>query len=94
MKKCVKCGRELPEEAFYAGKTMCKECWSAYQKEYREAKKSAGIPPRSSEKAVMEFLGGLEPRLLIKALYLRGYRGELTYVETRRVSLAKIGEEK
>lgn len=46
MKVCSKCGRELPDEAFYIDprkegrlRSPCKECWSIRKKAYREKNK-------------------------------------------------------
>lgn len=105
-KICKKCGRELPIEAFAKGRSECKECTQAYQREWqrkrREEKKAAkmaveverSLPSdKASSAVIMSFLKKVSPRLLIKALYEKGYKGEMTYTVTHKIDIEKIGKD-
>lgn len=87
-KQCVHCGKVLPVSEFYKNKTArnglaswCKDCMVERR---RELARNARL---------YETRGGLEsytPRQLMEELARRGYRGTLTYTETRTVDLTKI----
>lgn len=84
VKKCSKCGRELPVSEFYANKTnkdgyqsYCKECAAAANKQ----RKSGGV----AKVYLNEKLKDFTPRELIAELRTRGYTGELTYVQKIKV---------
>lgn len=87
-KQCVHCGKVLPVSEFYGNKTArdglaswCKDCMSERR---RELARNARL---------YETRGGLEsytPRQLMEELARRGYRGTLTYTETRTMDLQKI----
>lgn len=87
-KQCVYCGKVLPVSEFYRNKknrdgfySWCKHCMSERR---REVARNARL---------YETRGGLEsytPRQLMEELARRGYKGTLTYTETRTVDLQKI----
>lgn len=87
-KQCVHCGKVLPVSEFYKNKTArdgltswCKNCFAERR---REVARNARL---------YETRGGLEsytPRQLMAELARRGYKGTLTYTETRIVDLTKI----
>lgn len=91
-KVCSRCSMELPLTEFpknaqcrdgHSG--VCKKCKAEQMKDYRR---------NLAEKArLYDERGGLEtftPRELMKELARRGYKGTLTYTETRTVDLTKI----
>ena len=76
LKKCSKCGRELPVSEFWKNastedglQTYCKECGNVYA---RNLKKIYSNPE----------LAKFSPRELIAELKARGYTGELKYTQT------------
>lgn len=80
-KKCGKCKRELPLDAFYKNSSAkdglqseCKECQKAAQKEKTKARATRMM-------SVIEAnpLSAYTPRQLIEELRARGYKGTLTY---------------
>lgn len=93
-KVCSRCGRDLPLSEFPKNTTcrgghsgVCKKCKVEQMRDYRR---------NLAEKArLYDERGGLEsytPRQLMEELARRGYRGSLTYTETRTVDLQKILE--
>lgn len=110
-KVCRKCGRELPAESFFKNHTckdgvdtICKECKTAYQKEWqkknRERKKARKI---EEERIAFESkykiytckeLAPFTPRELMLELKARGYTGDLLYQEVKvtehRINLSKL----
>lgn len=75
-KKCSKCGRELPLSEFYLNRatfdglqTWCKEC---QKKRDRRKRTNKNCNPD---------LAQFTPRQLIEELRLRGYTGEIQYVQ-------------
>lgn len=75
-KKCPKCGRELPLSEFYLKRsaadglqTSCKEC---QKKRVRNHHINKNCNPE---------LAQFTPRQLIEELRLRGYTGEIQYVQ-------------
>lgn len=74
----------------------CKECqresmrgYSARRKAQREKEKleeatKAALPKEMSEEVLLDFLKDVSPRILMKSLYDRGYRGNLQ-IEVREV---------
>lgn len=81
MKKCVQCGRELPDEMFWKNSSYsdglmsrCKDCENERRKKaIRANKMSKGCNPE---------LEKFTPRELIQELKARGYKGKLEYVQT------------
>ena len=84
----------------------CKECARQYNKEYskrkreerlaaKEKRRMSEIIPEStaSEEVLMDFLLKVQPRLLMKALYKRGYDGDLTYTERHTINIGKVGRD-
>lgn len=84
----------------------CKECTREYYREYNKRKreerladKEAGrmseIIPKSTvqEDVLMDFLLKVQPRYLMKALYKRGYDGDLTYTEKHIINVGKVGRD-
>ena len=78
MKVCKKCGRTLPDDAFYKGKNKCKECISAYYKEYY--KKNYDPHYRhvqyemNKEKAKAYYRANRKERIAYNAMYMRNKR--------------------
>lgn len=82
-------------------RNQCKECdkeymrgYSARRREKREAEKLAkttkeALPTTMSEEVLLEFLAKVQPRILLKSLYERGYRGNLQ-VEVREVKTINL----
>ena len=92
MKVCSRCGSELPLSEFpkspqcrggHSG--VCKKCKREQQTDYRR---------NLAEKArLYDERGGLKdytPRELMEELARRGYKGTLTYTETRTVDIQNI----
>lgn len=78
LRKCIKCGRELPLDQFYKDKRMigglksvCKECTNEYNRIRHIAKQ---------EEKESTPLSKFTPRELIEELRRRGYKGKLQYV--------------
>jgi Zn ribbon nucleic-acid-binding protein len=78
LRKCIKCGRELPLDQFYKDKRMisglksvCKECTNEYNRIRHVAKR---------EEKESTPLSKFTPRELIEELRRRGYKGKLQYV--------------
>lgn len=76
MKRCGKCGRDLPESEFYRKEkspdglqSYCKTCQSLSS---RGIKKNGGGNPD---------LPNFTPRQLIEELRARGYKGKLIYTK-------------
>ena len=88
-------------------RNQCKECYreymrgySARRKEKREAEKLAKdtkelLPTTMSEDVLLEFLAKVQPRILLKSLYERGYRGNLQFEvrEIKTISLEHLFNE-
>ena len=88
-------------------RNQCKECYreylrgySARKKEKREAEKLAKatkecLPRKMSEDVLLEFLANVQPRILLKSLYERGYRGNLQFEvrEVKTISLEHLFNE-
>lgn len=79
MKRCAKCGKELPESEFYRNKKSldglqyyCKECTKQM---VRKNPVGGGNPD----------LADFTPRQLIEELRARGYKGKLIY--TKEITL-------
>ena len=80
MKRCGKCGRELPESEFYRKEkspdglqAYCKSCQTLNNR--KKQKMGGGNPD----------LAGFTPRQLIEELRARGYKGKLIY--TKEITL-------
>lgn len=108
-KVCTTCGRELPIENFAKNakhkdglQCQCRECVSAYMKEYAKRKKAE---KKRIEEDRIEFekkykiytnrdLAKFAPRELMLELKARGYEGELLFREVKvtehRISLGKL----
>lgn len=81
MKKCSKCGKELPESEFYRKskstdglQPYCKTCSNLIAKD-RNRRLAPSIGGGNSD------LAGFTPRQLIDELKARGYKGKLTYTK-------------
>lgn len=85
---------------------QCKECTREYYREYNKRKREkrladkesvrmSEIIPKSTaqEDVLMDFLLKVQPRLLMKALYKRGYDGDLTYTEKHIINVGKVGRD-
>lgn len=84
LKKCSKCGRELPVSEFWRNastedglQTYCKECGNIYAKNRKKT-------PGDNLKKIYSNseLARFSPRELITELKARGYTGELKYTQT------------
>lgn len=94
MKKCKKCGRELPLEAFGNLSTSpdgkydrCKECVNQQQKINRDQRKAKeqGISTETPMGGGIDALKVFTPRQLLKELKSRGYIWENMYVKRKVV---------
>lgn len=88
-------------------RNQCKECYREYMRGYsarkrekREAEKLAKttkevLPKTMSEEVLLEFLANVQPRILLKSLYERGYRGNLQFEvrEVKTISLEHLFNE-
>lgn len=79
LKKCSRCGRELPLEAFHANRTSkdgrqsyCKECVRAASKASRDVAVSNVMPGKYPE------LQSFTPRQLMEELAARGFHAKGT----------------
>ena len=82
-------------------RNQCKECYKEYMRGYgarRREKREAEIlakttkellPTTMSEEVLLEFLDKVQPRILLKSLYERGYRGNLQ-VEVREIKTISL----
>ena len=82
MKKCSKCGKELPESEFYRKsksadglQPYCKTCSNLIAKD-RNRRLASSIDGELNPD-----LEGFTPRQLIYELKARGYKGKLTYIK-------------
>ncbi len=82
--------------------SYCRACMAAYNAE-RYKKKGCATPVvsvpipdpnpdgrRGAEESLLAYLAQVPPRYLIKTLFKRGYRGELTFTETKTVQLGDL----
>lgn len=88
-------------------RNQCKDCYkedmrkyNARRREKREAEKIAKatkelLPTTMSEEVLLEFLANVQPRILLKSLYERGYRGNLQFEvrEIKTISLEHLFNE-
>ena len=98
-KVCKKCGRELPLSEFPKNRhskdgylNTCKTCRTSYEKSYRHTVLEKA---RLYDEITGNRGGGLSaysPRQLMQELYSRGYRGTLTYTETKTINLETIND--
>ena len=86
MKECTKCHRTLPESEFYKKsgapdglQNACKEC----QKEYQHKRNSMG--GGTNRVFSNPDLARFTPRQLMEELRVRGYTGELKYVQIIKI---------
>ena len=82
-------------------RNQCKECYREYMRGYiarkkdrRENEKLAkatkeALPTKMSEEVLLKFLANVQPRILLKSLYERGYRGNLQ-VEVREIKTISL----
>lgn len=92
MKRCKKCGRELPETEFQKNRYTkdglqfyCKDCMRIYHATKAEKKNSLGggnNNPKLDRVYTNPALAPFTPRQLMDELRARGYTGELKYVQT------------
>lgn len=90
VKKCCKCGRELPLSEFHLNRTnkdghsaTCKDCVKAYDKE-RNLKKRAATKKRETGRKAQQIplkadISNLSDSELFAELKKRGYTGELHF---------------
>ena len=85
---------------------QCKECTREYYRAYTKRKREERLAAQSKERmseiiptstaqedVLMDFLLKVQPRILMKALYKRGYDGDLTYTEKHIVNIGKVGRD-
>lgn len=82
-------------------RNQCKDCYkedmrkyNARRREKRDAEKLAKatkelLPTTMSEEVLLEFLANVQPRILLKSLYERGYRGNLQF-EVREIKTISL----
>lgn len=99
-KVCKHCGKELPLSSFGLDKSKkdghkdwCRECTNERQREnmrkLRERTKQAKLireVPTEGNPALKDFT----PRQLMLELYMRGYRGSLTF--TKSIDISKLND--
>ena len=85
IKKCSKCGKELPVSLFGKNASQkdglqiwCKSCVSNYSRN----KTKAGSDDKLKKIYTNPDLAKFSPRQLIDELKARGYSGELKYIQT------------
>ena len=85
LKKCSKCGRELPVSEFWRNastedglQTYCKECGNIYAKNRKKTPGGGNLKKIYSNSELVRF----SPRELITELKACGYTGELKYTQT------------
>ena len=87
----MKCGRELPLSEFPRNAlskdghiNTCKTCKASYEKSYRHTVwEKARLYDEIKGNKSGAGLSSYSPRQLMQELYSRGYRGTLTYTETK-----------
>lgn len=86
-KQCTKCGRILPISEFqlnnktpYGLTHICKKLLSKRQKEKKTSNSMKGGNENSNP-----LLKDFTPRELIQELRIRGYKGELTFIQTIKI---------
>ena len=98
---------KITPDGIQVPRNQCKECckeymrkYSARKKERRENEKLAettkeALPTKVSEDVLLEFLANVQPRILLKSLYERGYRGNLQFEvrEVKTISLEHLFNE-
>mgnify|MGYP001057383539 CR=1 FL=1 len=96
LKKCSKCGRELPVSEFWKNastedglQTYCKECGNVYA---RNRKKTPGGGGNLKKIYSNPELAKFSPRELIAELKARGYTGELKYTQTISLNIIINGK--
>ena len=85
---------------------QCKECTREYYRAYTKRKREERLAAQSKERmseiiptstaqedVLMDFLLKVQPRYLMKALYKRGYDGDLTYTERHTINISKDGRD-
>lgn len=95
-KVCKCCGRELPIGDFYVNVTgvtsVCKACNSENRRKAalnRHKKEKQDLESEINNAKIMR-LAQFTPRELMEELKRRGYDGELTYTEVRKIKLSEI----
>lgn len=102
MKKCQKCGRELPETEFYKNRaqkdglqTYCKDCIKERDKLRSLNRKHSSSPfssppPKKNKRDYNPSnpLSNYTPRELMTELHNRGYTGKLSYIY--EIDISKI----
>ena len=92
-KKCNKCGRELPLDAFHKNQYYCKDCKNALQQaryaRLREERDNNGggklLKVYSSEE-----LAKFTPRQLMQELKARGFKWDYMLEPQRKIEFDKI----
>ena len=101
MKKCRKCGRELPIELFNkcsahkdGHQHHCRECHSAYMKDSYDRKKSLNTEAKISASMHKVYahpeLAKFTPRQLMEELKSRGFTWTSMYEPRREIKFEKI----
>jgi ribosome-binding protein aMBF1 (putative translation factor) len=91
---CKVCGRELSINEFAKngmGIThVCRECVANRKRSKREETKMLKEQAANADSARLLRLQDFTPRELMKRLYDLGYRGQLKYVRTEIIDIAKL----
>lgn len=89
---CECCGRELPVDSFirrmYGMSKICKSCNAQKILDAKRKKKETANLIEQLEAAKSLRLQDFAPRELIAELARRGYRGNISYTETRTIDLS------
>lgn len=89
---CECCGRELPVDSFirrkYGMSKICKSCNAQKILDAKRKKKETADLVEKLENAKAMRLQDFTPRELMTELARRGYRGNISYTETRTIDLS------
>lgn len=89
-KKCSRCGRELPLDAFHHKQAYCKACKAEYYRmriaRLKQEKEGGGLHKIYSSAELAKFT----PRQLMQELKARGFRWDYMLEPQRKIEFDKI----